>query len=755
MNKSEFIIINNGEHLVGLQDKNGLEILPCIYDKIPDYDDDGYIRFIKNGIYGTIDLQGNIMIPHTLGLTHLGVFYKDVARAELNGKWGLVDIYGGEVVPFKYKSISAHYRNGYSATTIDGVKGFLSEDGKTFTISKKETNYRFQKIAAYRNGVAPAVTSKGKWVFIDKEKNRINDIEYWSMDHVLRNGIYSVANGPNEYSIARYDGTRIIDEWYDYPVKFEKGKAVCHKKRIDKNGKEIKLINGQPAYYYGILNEDGSYLFPLKYSSIHWNDYDQKDCWYAEDEDGHYILFPNGTRRKYKASIVENLHGHGLAFIPNHRINDYITDKPKVDSPEIEEILSIHPEVFDYSGFTYKLMYWTGEYQHAPLKIYYRDTDEIVDTKKQYKVGEIIRAGDYFEATEKLKRPVCKTRFLIASRHLASVEGINSFKRDITYSKSFREHIIHKNACFQVLDIFVYCGVTQILLLHLPYGAIKLANKFDLNLSKLKPLVENGLDLKTFARLDLQDKMNKSIHGYSLNDYWTDAMRHPLGLNSENKIIPLFPLDKSYKYQSQEEYDMGELIALLSDDRLSDWQVQFFHHHQRNTLKLVIGDIKTFEVDAIVNFTHSSSLDQIESCTDIHLAAGKELADECKSLGLCGIGDSRITNAYNLPCNKIIHSVCPVYRGGIYDEIDRLYSCYNSAIKLAIEKEIESIAFPCIDTKMYVFPNELSINIAVEVILEYLNSGDYAGDIIICCSNNKDAEIYKTAMQNYSIHENK
>ena len=81
MNKSGFIIVTNDSFLYGLQDKDGNVIVPCQYDRILDFDDDGYIRLLKGKIYGTINLEGKEVIPHSLGITHLG------APNEVNPKY--------------------------------------------------------------------------------------------------------------------------------------------------------------------------------------------------------------------------------------------------------------------------------------------------------------------------------------------------------------------------------------------------------------------------------------------------------------------------------------------------------------------------------------------------------------------------------------------------------------------------------------------------------------------------------------------
>ncbi len=128
---------------MGLNDKDGNELLPCIYDEIPDYDDDGYVRFIKNGIYGTIDLNGNITITHNLGLTHLGVFHEGTARAEKNGRWGLVDTKGNTVCGFRFIKINAWFDNKYKAFTEDYSVGFLSADGTFTDAGYKSTPQKF------------------------------------------------------------------------------------------------------------------------------------------------------------------------------------------------------------------------------------------------------------------------------------------------------------------------------------------------------------------------------------------------------------------------------------------------------------------------------------------------------------------------------------------------------------------------------------------------------------------------------------
>lgn len=149
-------------------------------------------------------------------------------------------------------------------------------------------------------------------------------------------------------------------------------------------------------------------------------------------------------------------------------------------------------------------------------------------------------------------------------------------------------------------------------------------------------------------------------------------------------------------------------------------------------IQFLKGDItKIDNVDAIVNAANSSLLGGGGVDGAIHRAAGPELLFECRLLGGCKTGQAKITKAYRLPCQYIIHTVGPVWNGGSYNEDELLANCYRNSLKLAAEHKIRRIAFPSISTGIYAFPVERAAKIAVGTVQQYLKENQDLFDAVL------------------------
>ncbi|XP_036430966.1 ADP-ribose glycohydrolase MACROD2 isoform X2 [Colossoma macropomum] len=176
-----------------------------------------------------------------------------------------------------------------------------------------------------------------------------------------------------------------------------------------------------------------------------------------------------------------------------------------------------------------------------------------------------------------------------------------------------------------------------------------------------------------------------------------------------------------------------------------------------NKVSLYKGDITILEVDAIVNAANSSLLGGggVDGC--IHRAAGHFLYEECHSLNGCDTGKAKITCGYDLPAKYVIHTVGPIARGNVGpSQSDDLKSCYENSLKLVKDNELRSVAFPCISTGIYGFPNEPAADIALNTVRDWLKKNkDEIDRVIFCVFLETDYEIYKRKMSDFFPPDNK
>ena len=165
------------------------------------------------------------------------------------------------------------------------------------------------------------------------------------------------------------------------------------------------------------------------------------------------------------------------------------------------------------------------------------------------------------------------------------------------------------------------------------------------------------------------------------------------------------------------------------------------------TLFVIVADITTLSVDAIVNAANEGLLGGGGVDGAIHRAAGPGLLAECRKLGGCPTGEARITGGYDLPARHVIHTVGPVWRGGGSNEAELLASAYRTSLNLALQHSLQSVAFPAISTGVYAFPSGPAARIAVAAVAEVAaaHSGAFS-EILFCCFSQESAERHRAAL---------
>jgi O-acetyl-ADP-ribose deacetylase (regulator of RNase III) len=170
--------------------------------------------------------------------------------------------------------------------------------------------------------------------------------------------------------------------------------------------------------------------------------------------------------------------------------------------------------------------------------------------------------------------------------------------------------------------------------------------------------------------------------------------------------------------------------------------VNFWSMSLKRRIEIIQGDITKLKVTAIVNAANKTLLGGGGVDGAIHKAAGNQLLEACKLLNGCKTGEAKITLGYNLPAKYIIHTVGPIWHDGEKSEPELLAKCYNNSLKLAVEKRVDTLAFPNISTGIYGFPKEEAAFIAKQETEKFLKANASIRKVIFAIFEAENYAIY-------------
>ena len=164
---------------------------------------------------------------------------------------------------------------------------------------------------------------------------------------------------------------------------------------------------------------------------------------------------------------------------------------------------------------------------------------------------------------------------------------------------------------------------------------------------------------------------------------------------------------------------------------------------QHDRIALVVADITTLEVDAVVNAANEALLRGAGVCGAIFRAAGLQLEAACRSVAPCPTGEARITPGFDCKARWIIHAVGPKWSGGRHGESAQLASAYRSALQLAADAGAGSIAFPALSTGIYGYPRAEAAAVALATVQTWCAESPAPERVVLCCFSKDDAAPYE------------
>lgn len=173
----------------------------------------------------------------------------------------------------------------------------------------------------------------------------------------------------------------------------------------------------------------------------------------------------------------------------------------------------------------------------------------------------------------------------------------------------------------------------------------------------------------------------------------------------------------------------------------------------KSKIEIFKNDITRVKVDAIVNAANTSLLGGGGVDGAIHRAGGNQILEECRKViakqGGCKVGEAVITTAGKLPAKFVIHTVGPVWNGGKNNEEIKLAECYNNSLKIAVDNNCKTVAFPNISTGIYRFPKNLAAKISIKTVTQFLLTNDKIEKVVFICMDDENFDLLQEEIKNH------
>ena len=256
-------------------------------------------------------------------------------------------------------------------------------------------------------------------------------------------------------------------------------------------------------------------------------------------------------------SIAEHIWGIPEAI--GQKALGYLTDEMREVVEQFYAKAGTRPELeIDEVKFAEDCINWVM----PGLQFFYRDTDAIPNAAEVYHVGQTIRAGFFIDVTTKLLKPAHKTRYLIASAHVARLYEIEQLVSEKPYIGQWNQCMLHYNSYFKVFDIYEKEGVTQVLLLHIPENMARLMSGLA-GIEFITQAMGTNESLVGMARASLDEKLKMEVHPRSLDREWCERTKDPVGLTAQGDFFPLEPMPD---HVNPKAANFGQAIHNMAND---------------------------------------------------------------------------------------------------------------------------------------------------------------------------------------------